>query len=121
VLQYCALEKRDPRRDLVPSWQNGWQGVTWRKAAGDLILDREAKREAPSRRGSIYTLYQNRDGKGETDGIQLVGKEEAYFGPLPLLYKTMAICIDQGNALAACGKSRKTSPKHVTYEMFWAS
>jgi hypothetical protein len=86
VLEYCALKKGDPRRDVVPCWRSNWHGIlaptqpnrnypryaAWRKTSGDLILERETKREAawggtfyeeylphPSRRRSLYTLYRS--------------------------------------------------------------
>jgi len=85
VLEYCSLEKGDPRHDAEPCWRSGWQGVpaprqphqngshfaAWRKTSGDLVLERDAKRKSswggtvyeeylphPSRRRSLYTLYR---------------------------------------------------------------
>ena len=84
VVEYCSLKKGDPRRDAVPGWRSGWQGVlapvqpnrnypryaAWRKTSGGLTLERAAARRAsagemdyeeclprPSRRGSVCKLY----------------------------------------------------------------
>jgi len=80
VLEYCSLGKGDPRREAEPAWRSGWQGIlastqtnrnypryaAWRKASGDLILERQTERKGPtlyeaiypSRRRSLYTVYR---------------------------------------------------------------
>jgi hypothetical protein len=85
VVEYCSMEKDDPRRDAAPCWRNGWQGTladaqpnrsyprysAWRKRSGGLVLEREAKHRDvwggmeyegylpyPSRRRARYTLYR---------------------------------------------------------------
>jgi hypothetical protein len=83
VVEYCSLEKDDPRCEAVPCWRNGWHGIladaqlkrnyvryaAWRKTYRGLTLEREAKHRNswggteyegylpyPSRRRSLYTL-----------------------------------------------------------------
>jgi hypothetical protein len=85
VLEYNSLKRGDPRHDVVPCWQNGWQGIlaphqpdryslrytAWRKTSGSLTLERGTDCERvwgemnydqyPSRRRSLYTLYRTGD------------------------------------------------------------
>jgi hypothetical protein len=80
VLEYNSLKRGDPRRDVVPCWQNEWEGIpdliqrthpqcgAWRKTSGRLTLQRDTERAGgpqyeyyPSRRRSLYTLYGKDD------------------------------------------------------------
>jgi hypothetical protein len=67
VLGLATLKQGDPRREAVPSFQSGWQGILaptqpkhymsyagWRKPSGNLILERETAREMDPKRGTFY-------------------------------------------------------------------
>jgi len=68
MIEYSSLKKTDPRRETVPSWQNGWRGVLapgaatryteFRKTSGEITLGREVELRYPSRRPTLYTLYR---------------------------------------------------------------
>jgi hypothetical protein len=70
VVEHLVLKNGDPRSDAVPCWKSGWREVRapgaatrlseLRKESGGLTLGQEVPSDhsRPSRRRSLYTLYQ---------------------------------------------------------------
>jgi len=72
MVEYASLKEGDPRREIVPSWVNGWHGVLgprattryseMRKTSCDVILGRKVGMDVyPSRRRTQFTIYRSHD------------------------------------------------------------